>query len=48
VQESDDKDEEDIPSLTACTAKFSDGQRESPMHTAMLWMIFPEAAFIAK
>jgi hypothetical protein len=28
VQESDDKDEEDIPSLAACTAKFSDGQHE--------------------
>jgi hypothetical protein len=26
--ESDDKDEEDIPSLTTHTAKFSDGQRK--------------------
>ena len=26
MQESDDEDEEDIPSLAACTAKFSDGQ----------------------
>jgi hypothetical protein len=28
VQESDDEDEEDIPSLAAHTAKFSDGQHE--------------------
>jgi hypothetical protein len=28
VQESDDKDEEDIPSLATCIAKFSDGQHE--------------------
>jgi hypothetical protein len=28
VQESEDKDEEDIPSLTAYIAKFSDGQCE--------------------
>jgi hypothetical protein len=28
VQESDDKDKEDIPSLATYTAKFSDGQHE--------------------
>jgi hypothetical protein len=28
VQESDDEDEEDIPSLAAHIAKFSDGQCE--------------------